>query len=257
VRLPEEEWKHPIAHARSRPPQSEILAVREVLHRAERQNVAVHIVHVSTPAALELIQEARQSVRVTCETCPQYLFLDESWLRREDGHRWICSPPLRTVPMRDTLVNMAREGAVDLFATDHCAFDREDKDRYCNSVKEVPNGLAGIGALPHLVFALLAQHGDDAVIEMVRRLSEQPARLMGVFPRKGSLQPGADADLCICRTLNSGQQVQSSMGNVHEPYPGLQKTLQFDRVYLQGAEIVRDGRLLNPGERRGKMLWPA
>ena len=155
VHLPDEEWKHAIAHARSRPPHAEVLAIKEVLHRAERQRAAVHIVHVSTPEGLALIQDARSSARVTCETGPQYLFLDDSWLMRGDGHRWVCSPPLRSPQMREGLVTMAARGAVDLFATDHCAFTREDKDMCRTSMHEVPNGIVGIGALPHLVYKFL------------------------------------------------------------------------------------------------------
>ena len=251
VRLPDDTWEHAAAHAQSRPPQAEICAVREVLRRAERQQAAVHIVHVSTPGALELIQDARASVRVTCETCPQYLFLDDSWLQREDGHRWICSPPLRTAPMRDALAAMAADGAVDLFATDHCAFTCEDKDRHRRSIREVPNGLAGIGALPHLVYALHSHCGTDAMMDLTRRLSANPARLLGVFPRKGTLRPGADADLCICRVSSTSRPLRSSLARVHETYPGMNSGLHVEHVFLRGSEIVCDGRMVNPDEKRG------
>jgi len=256
VRLPDDLWMHPIAHARSRPPQAEIRAVREVLRRAERQEASVHIVHVSTPGALEMIQEARASVRVTCETCPHYLVLDESWLQREDGHRWICSPPLRTPPMREALAEMTLNGAVDLLATDHCAFTRTDKDRHRHAIREVPNGLAGIGALPHLAYAILSRREDDGITEMVRLLSENPARVLGIYPRKGALRPGSDADFSVCRVGQSCPQLRSSLANVHETYPGMTGTLHFERVFLRGKEIVREGHVLRPDERRGVTLWP-
>ena len=256
VRLPDEEWKHPIAHARSRPPHAEVLAIKEVLHRAERQRAAVHIVHVSTPEGLALIKDARSSVRVTCETGPQYLFLDESWLMRGDGHRWVCSPPLRSPQMREELVSMAAKGAVDLFATDHCAFTREDKDVCHASLREVPNGIAGIGALPHLVYKLFAQTDHDPMLELTRRLSANPARLLGVYPRKGVIQPWADADLAICRISSSERPVRSSLSDVHETYPDMKSHLQFEHVFLRGQEVARDGQLLNPDDRRGRTLWP-
>jgi dihydropyrimidinase len=256
VHLPDDEWKRPLAHARSRPPGAEVLAIREVLRRAQQQQAAVHIVHVSTPEGLALIQDARSAVRVTCETGPQYLFLDESWLMRGDGHRWICSPPLRSPEMRKALVTMAARGAVDLFATDHCAFTRADKDACRASVREVPNGIAGIGALPHLVYSLFAGTGIDPMLEMTRRLSANPARLLGVYPRKGAIQPWADADLVICRLTASERPLRSSLAEVHESYPAMKSQLQFEHVFLRGQEVVRDGRLLNPDERRGRTLWP-
>lgn len=256
VHVPDAAWQRASAHARARPPQAEILAVREVLRRAERQEVPVHIVHVSTPGALELIEDARSTVEVTCETCPQYLFLDDAWLERPDGHRWICSPPLRTAPMRSALEHMVARGSVDLLATDHCAFNREDKDRRRMSIREVPNGLAGIGALPHLLHALCRRHGLDTMPELARRLSAHPARLLGAYPRKGTIRPGSDADLCICRESAVERPLQSSLADVYETYPGMTSGLLIERVYLRGTEVTRDGHLLHPDERKGEPLWP-
>ncbi len=256
IRLPAEEWRHPIAHARSRPPHAEILAIREVLQCAERQQAAVHIVHVSTPDGVAAIRDARTSVRVSCETAPHYLFLDETWLERDDGHRWICSPPLRSPQMRAGMATLAVQGAIDLFATDHCAFRRSDKDGHSASIREVPHGIAGIGALPHLVFALFAESGHDPMLEVARRVSANPARLLGAYPRKGVIQPGADADLAICRLSAAAQPVRSSLADVHETFPGVSSRLRFEHVFLRGQEVVRQGTLLNPGQRRGRTLWP-
>lgn len=256
VRLSQEEWKHPWAHARSRPPQAEMIAVREVLRRAERRNAAVHIVHVSTPGALDLIQDARSAARVTCETCPQYLFLDESWLQREDGHRWICSPPLRSGPMRAAMENAAGNGSVDLFATDHCAFSRSDKDGRRGSVQDVPNGIAGIGALPHLVFKIFAGRSREPMLEMVKHLSTNPAKLLGAHPRKGAIQPGADADLTLLRVGDVDRPVRSSLSDVHESYPGMTSRLEVGHVLLRGEVVVRNGSLVKPDVRSGRPLWP-
>lgn len=256
VHLSDEEWKSPEAHARSRPAEAEILAIREVLQRAGRRQAAVHIVHVSTPGGLEEIRNARPAVKVSCETCPQYLFLDDSWLQREDGHRWICSPPLRNGSLRKEMVRMAAHGAVDCFATDHCAFTSGDKDAGRASARGVPGGVAGIGALSHLVYQLFEQSGQDPMPGLVRHLSENPARLLGVFPRKGTIREGADADVAICRVSPVAEPLQSSRADVHETYPGMTSRLRFERVFLRGEEIVRNGTLLHPDERRGKPLWP-
>jgi dihydropyrimidinase len=256
VDLSDEEWKHPFAHACSRPPQAEIIAVREVLRRAERQHATVHIVHVSTPEALELIQDARSNVQVTCETCPQYLFLDESWLRREDGHRWICSPPLRNGSMRKAMNEASSAGSVDLVASDHCAFSRHDKDCHRTSMRDVPNGIAGIGALPHLVFKLFADRSKEPMLEMAKLLSANPAKLLGVYARKGVIQPGADADLVVMRVGQAEHTVRSSLSNVYETYEGMTSRLEIEHVMLHGEKIARNGCLVNPEERSGRPLWP-
>lgn len=158
--------------------------------------------------------------------------------------------------MRADMAALAIQGAIDLFATDHCAFLRSDKDGHPESMREVPQGLAGIGALPHLVFALFAESGHDPMLEVARRVSANPARLLGVYPRKGVIQPGADADLAICRISATAQPVRSSLADVHETFPGMSSRLRFEHVFLRGQEVAGQGTLRNPGERRGRTLWP-
>jgi dihydropyrimidinase len=158
--------------------------------------------------------------------------------------------------MRKALVTMAAQGAVDLFATDHCAFTRKDKDECHVSVREVPSGIAGIGALPHLVYRLFAQTDHEPMLELTRRLSANPARLLGVYPRKGVIQPWADADLAICRITASDRPLRSSLSDVHETYPEMKSHLHVEHVFLRGQEVALDGQLLNPENRRGRTLWP-
>jgi dihydroorotase-like cyclic amidohydrolase len=145
---------------------------------------------------------------------------------------------------------------VDLFATDHCAFTRADKDRCRGHIPDVPNGIAGIGALPHLVYALFAQQRHEPVTELARCLAANPARLLGAYPRKGVLARGSDADFSICRAVTDGRPVRSSLADVYETYPGETSRLWFERVFVRGWEVVRDNTLLHPGERRGKSVWP-
>ncbi len=241
VHLTDDEWGRATAHARSRPVSAEVIAVREVLNRAEAARVRVHIVHVSTAEAAELIDAARERVQVTCETAPHYLFLDESQLGRADGHRWICSPPLRPKAVRDALVHKALGGSIDLFATDHCAYFRGDKDTLNNGIRSVPKGLAGIGALPHMIRTLYADQLPERVVDFARKLSTHPARLLGVYPRKGAITVGADADLAVVSLDAPPRPVRSSLAEVHETYPGVTSHLSVDHVLLRGEHVVREG----------------
>jgi dihydropyrimidinase len=256
VHLTDDEWCRATAHAHSRPAAAEVIAVREVLKRAEAAHVRVHIVHVSTHEAADLIDAARGRVEVTCETAPHYLFLDESELARPDGHRWICSPPLRPKPVREALVHKALGGSMDLFATDHCAFLRGDKDTLDNGMRAIPKGLAGIGALPHMIRALYADQLPERICDFAQRLSTNPARLLGVYPRKGAIAAGADADLAVVSLDGPVRPVRSSLAEVHETYPGFTSRLFFDHVFLRGEHVVCGGRLVDTDHPRGRSLWP-
>ena len=218
---------------------------------AARCSVSLHVVHVSTIAAAERIRDARRRQDVTCETCPQYLWLDETWLERPDGHRWICSPPLRGG--RGRFRELAREGAFDLFATDHCAFVRADKDTWDGrDVRTVANGLAGLGALPHLAWKLWEDDPDRAALELTLRLSTNPAVRLGVESRKGALRPGLDADVVVLDPRGDERPIRSSLADAWETYPGMTSRLAFRHVLLRGEPVVEDGRVLESGRPIGQ-----
>lgn len=240
------------AHARLRPEAAELAAVDALLDLAARCGVPLHIVHVSTTAAAEHLQRAKLRQDVTCETCPQYLWLDESWLDRPDGHRWICSP-LRN--NRERFRALAREGVFDLMGTDHCAFTKADKDdRDPADVRTVANGLAGIGALPHLVWKLWADVPDRAACELALRLSRNPATRLGMAERKGSLRVGLDADLVVLDPQGPLRPVRSTLVDAYETYPGFDTPLSFRHVFLRGIPLVERDALLDPHHLPGQAL---
>ena len=241
------------AHARLRPEAAEIVAVDALLALAGRCGVPLHIVHVSTTTAAERILAARVRQDVTCETCPQYLWLDESWLDRPDGHRWICSPPLRNDRVR--FRELAREGAFDIVATDHCAFTRKDKDdRDKWDVRTVANGLAGIGALPHLAWKVWEHDPHRAAKELAQRLSSGPAARLGLGDRKGSLREGLDADIVILDPRGPLRPIRSTLADAFETYPEFNTTLSFRQVLLRGTTLVEKDELVDPGTFHGQAL---
>jgi dihydropyrimidinase len=230
------------AHARLRPEAAESASITTLLALADRCQVPLHIVHVSTLSGAEQIAQAKVSQDVTCETCPQYLWLDEGWLDRPDGHRWICSPPLR--PDRERFRTLALAGTFDLLATDHCPFARPDKDDWDGKdIRTVANGLAGIGALPHLAWKLWESDPDHAAQELALRLSLNPAKRLGCGDRKGALEVGMDADIAILDPMSPVRPVRSSLADVHESYPGFQTSITFRHVLLRGTCAVENGQL--------------
>lgn len=247
---------NPLNHARSRPPRSEIEAIRQVLKLVTRTGCPVHFVHVSTPRGAKLVQAARAALPVSAETCPQYLFLDDTSLAGPAGHRFICSPPLRRPRQRKELAKLVLDGFFDLIATDHCAFRCQDKDHAPDDFRQTPNGLPGLGALVPLTYELLAGGGQPVLPALIRLLAEGPARRAGLYPLKGVIAPGADADLVLLDVNGPERPVRSSLAPVYDPYEGRRTRLRVARVYRRGQEVCRDGELLDTGTPGGRCLWP-
>jgi dihydropyrimidinase len=239
----------PYSHALSRPAGAEVEGIARVLEIAQRTKCPCHIVHLSTVEGATLISQARQDLSVTCETCPQYLFLSEESLRQPAGHRYICSPPLRSESIRAQLNQLALQGSFDAYATDHCAFMRTDKDAEKSDYAKVPNGLAGIGALVPLVYEL---HRDPAAL--ARHLALHPAKIAGLYPRKGAIRKGGDADLVILDAEGPERPVRSSLADVHEPYPGRTTRLGIRRVLRRGETAVENGELKDGQRHTGKRV---
>jgi dihydropyrimidinase len=242
-------------HGRLRPAAAELRAVERVADLATTTGAWLHIVHVSTPEAAEAIGRARGRARLTSETAPHYLFLDDSWLRRADGHRWLCTPPLRDADRAERLREMAREGAFDTYASDHCAFTIEDKDRGRQDYCSAPMGLAGIGALSRLVFALERERPERAFAEMSLRLAENPARLAGLENRKGALAAGLDADLAVFEMTAREEPLASAGAGSSETYPGFRSPLRLRHLFLRGRQLVADGAWSGADAAPGRCLW--
>ena len=138
----------------------------------------------------------------------------------------------------------AAEGAIDLFATDHCAFKKADKDDWHSDIDDVPNGIAGIGAMPHLAYALLQSHGANALIELAQRIATAPAKAFRIYPQKGTIQVGSDADLSIIDIHGTARAIQSSLADAYETYPGRSTTLDFKHVLVRGKVVVSNNQLL-------------
>jgi allantoinase len=171
----------PLAHARSRPPVAEHEAIARCLELARATGVRLHVCHVSTPRGVELVTRARRDgVDVSAETCPHYLLLDETELAARGGEAKI-NPPLRATPLP--------ADGLDLISSDHVGWPPERK--HGPDIFALASGAPGVELIVPLV------HDALGVAALARLVSEAPARRFGLWPRKGSLQPGADADLLV------------------------------------------------------------
>lgn len=236
------DYHDPFSHTLLRPPAAEVAAVRRVIELARRTGCPTHVVHVSTAEAAATVAAARAAgAPVSCETAPHYLLFDEGRLRAPDGHRFLCTPPLRDEATRRALERHALAGSFDLFATDHCAFFRRDKDRWSDDFRVVPNGLAGLGALVPSVWDLLVVRHRLPVGEMAARLAAGPARLTGLVPRKGTIRPGADADVVVIGHGTQPRPVTATLADSYNPFDDCTTTVDVRWVIRGGVVRIARG----------------
>lgn len=221
-------------------------AVQRAVFWASVTQARLYVVHLSTQKALESVQQAqRRGARIYAETCPQYLVLDDTVYQRSDGHRFICSPPIRTAADADALWKGLQEGAVATIGSDHCAFSRAQKDRDAADFSKVPNGLPGVETRFPLLFSAGVSQGRLTPVQLARVTSTNVARVHGLFPRKGIIAPGSDADMVIvdpsARQTLSAQSLH--MVSDWSPYEGLELrgypafTIARGQVIVEGGEF--------------------
>lgn len=236
----------PEAHPASRPNQVEAMAVQQFLEQARRAGAEAYVVHLSTREGLEVIRNARKAgQQVWAETCPQYLALTEEVYRQPgfEGAKFVCSPPIRSKADQDSLWDALQRDEIQVVATDHCSFTLAQKALGREDFSLIPNGLPGIEHRASLLYTLGVRQGRISPVQMCALLSENPAKIFGMYPRKGSLQVGADADLVIwdpnaSRVVTAQRQNQ----NVdYTPYEGMRLWGEARMVLLRGTVAAERG----------------
>jgi allantoinase len=189
--------KDPLAHAESRPPLVETIAVNTALLLAAETGCHVHICHVASAGALALIREAKErGVPITAETCPQYLMLDTGDLVRLAGFAR-CAPALREQAEVDAIWGYVLDGTIDLICSDHCPYTLESKRAGHDDIFQAPLGLSGVQTLLPALFSEAVVKRGLSVERFVSLIAANPARIFGLYPRKGTLAIGADADITL------------------------------------------------------------
>lgn len=247
----------PAAHPLSRPPAVEAEAVTRWLTIGELAGTPVNIVHLSTLRGLEAVRAARgRGQALYVETCPQYLLLDESRYRLPgfEGAKYVLSPPLRAPENCGALWAAVSGGEIDTIGTDHCSFRLSVKALGRDDFSRIPNGIPGVEHRPALLYTYGVAAGRLSPAGMARLLAENPARLFGMWPQKGCLAVGSDADIVIFDPNYTGSITAAGQyQNVdYTPYEGFPLRGRADTVLLGGEVAVRGGRVLL--ERRGRFV---
>lgn len=255
----------PLAHATTRPAAVEREAAHRALTLAEVVDVPIVIVHVSNGEAMDEIARARARGRkVVGETCPQYLMLTADDLDRTgwEGAKYVCSPPPRDRAAQDACWAGIERGVFDLYSSDHCPFRFADEAGKLNpagrrSFRHIPNGIPGIATRLPILFSEGVMTGRIDLPRFVALSSTNHARTYGMYPRKGTLAIGADADIAI---WNPNQRRTIRHADLHDgcdytPYEGLEVQGWPMTVILRGQVRVEGGRLV--GSPTGQYLTRA
>jgi dihydropyrimidinase len=246
----------PEYHALTRPAWGGVEATLRLAAMAEQADSPVYIVHMNVAGEVDMLKYARErGVKVMGETCPQYLFFTIDHLRRPDGAKWICSPPMRTAPDNARLWEGLSEGILQTIGTDHCPFfydgtkpivyeGREiaipGKELGKDDFTRIPNGLPGVEDRLPVMWTTGVRSGNITANQFVAYNSTNPAKIFGLYPRKGALLPGSDADIVI---WDPEKKVTYGVAHTHQRtdynlYEGWELTGMPEKVFLRGKLIV-------------------
>ncbi len=246
------------SHPETRPDFLEAEAVSRLLRIAQAVDIPVVIVHLTNAATLaEVTAARRRGQKVYVETCPQYLVLDDSVYYNEDfsrAARYVCAPPLRKPEDCRALWAGLRKGDIQTISTDHCAFTLAQKDAGRGDFTKIPGGLPGVEARGELVYSFGVTTRKISLATMCKVLSENPAKLYGMFPRKGVIAPGADADIVVydpqADHILRAEDMVSRAG--YTPYEGFVTHGSVSQVWLRGKLMAENGHVI--GEQEGQYI---
>jgi dihydropyrimidinase len=262
-------------HARTRPAWGAIESTLRLAAMAQETKAPVYIVHMNVGGEADMLKYARErGVPIMGETCPPYLFFSIEHLMRPDGAKWICSPPMRTAADNARLWQGLAEGTLQTIGTDHCPFFFDGtqpisyegkeiaipgKELGAENFTKIPNGLPGVQDRLPILWTYGVRAGKISANQFVALTATNPAKIFGLYPRKGALVPGADADIVI---WDPEKKVKYGVAHSHQRtdynlYEGWELVGYPEKVFLRGKMIVAgkkwlgksgDGQFLKRGE---------
>jgi dihydropyrimidinase len=252
-------YKSPIWHARTRPAWGAVEAVLRAAALSGMAHAPLYIVHINTAGEVDMLEYARQKgLQTMGETCPQYLFFSEAELERPDGAKWICSPPLRTKDDQQRLWDGLKKGTLQVISTDHCPFFFDGKkpinyegepiaipgkELGAENFTLIPNGLPGVGDRLPILWTAMVTSGKFTLNEFVALTSTNPAKIFGLYPQKGDIAVGSDADVVLwdpAKKVNYGLTFSHHRTD-YNLYEGWELTGFPVRVFSHGRLIVENG----------------
>jgi dihydropyrimidinase len=258
--------REPYWHALTRPASGAVDAFKRIIELSSRNASPLYLVHMNLAGEADNLVEARSNgFKVMGETCPQYLFFSEADLHKPDGAKWVCSPPMRQVEDNQRLMQALTNDEIQVIATDHCPFFFDGtqpviyegqpvaipgKELGRDDFTKIPNGLPGIADRMPVMWSFGVGKGLLTPNQFVKMMCTNPARIFGLYPRKGTIQVGSDADIVI---WNPSQVIKYGVHIAHQRtdynlYEGWDLTGYPQTVLLRGQILVdRDQWYGKPG----------
>lgn len=237
------------AHPKSRPDDAEAEAINRLLTIAKIVDIPVVVVHLSTKKGFEVIKRARANgQKVYIETCPQYLLLDDRKYSLPDfeGAKFECAPPLRKKADNECLWKALKDNEIDTISTDHCSFTMEQKKAGIDDFTKIPNGMPGVETRGELIYTYGVYKKRISLSQMCKYLSENPAKLYGLYPRKGIIAKDSDADIVIydpkADKVITAENHKSACD--YSPFEGVKIKGQVEKVFLRGELVYTDGEII-------------
>jgi len=246
----------PFYHSLSRPPESEFKAIQKCIRIAEETGGRLFIVHMSSDKGIEALDSAqKKGHHVFAETCTHYLIFSEDMLKQEDGIKWICSPPLRKRSIQKNLWRGISDGRIAMVSSDDAAYSWEAKLMGKNRFDRCPNGIPGVEPRLNILYSEGVVKNRITLSRLVELTSTNPAKLFGLWPRKGRIGPGADADIVL---LNPQKKWIMSQKSLHmaadwSAYEGIKTSGKIEKVFSRG-ELIIDGNTCFAAKGRGEYL---
>jgi dihydropyrimidinase len=239
------------AHLLSHPNVSESSALSTVVNLVEETRCPTYFVHVTCAEARDILRNARdKALPVRAETCPHYLSLNAHVYSGDEGEKFVCSPPVRSQRDSQALWEMIQDGLIHTVNSDHCGYDSAQKAQYRDDFTKMPNGLPGVETRNLILFSEGVGKGRISAQDFVALTSTNAARMLGIYPRKGTIAIGSDADLVLYDpdvnwTLHSED---FHMNTDYTPFEGFNVQGKPSMTIVRGEVVMRDGQLVGSRE---------
>ncbi len=241
--LTPEQRAEPISHGRCRPPISELEAVQRAILLARDAGARLHILHLGLAQGARLVEQAKRAGQaVTVETCPHYLVLSEDALRAA-GPYAKCNPPLRSADQVSALWDTVASGMIDCIVSDHSPYTTEDKNKGFSDIGRAPGGINALELGLSLMLSEGLHRNRISLTEIARLMATNPAKIFGLYPKKGTLAPGADADLAIVdldrEWTVAGEHLYTK--NKWTPFEGKRLRGKVSQTLVRGKTVYVEG----------------
>jgi dihydropyrimidinase len=234
-------------HVLSRPNYVEEEAIQRAVKWAEATGGRLYVVHMSTGGGADIVNAAKaKGVKIFAETCPQYLLLDDEVFKGENGHLYGTCPQIKKKVDSERLWAALGSGEIDTVATDTCTFDTNQKAMWEGDFTKIPFGMPGTELMVPLTYHFGVGEGRITLNQLVHYLSSNPAKIFGMYPEKGSLEIGTDADICIFdpekEVTIDYQQMETNCD--WSPYQGWEIKGYPDTTIVRGKMVGQDGKFV-------------